>query len=297
MAQKLQCDKCEYRGEKLALRVHRSKTHRDSARNKQICKEVSDGEPCTETFWSVIGLREHLAKRHGIDAATHSLTEEFNSVDEFQAWKAQYEAANGVVYNIASSRPRSGTTARYLCSRSGVYAPAGTGKRRLKSQGTCKLGCRCTSDVVATTREDGTVLVKVHPFHYGHPTDMSNIPHVRIPKLHKAAIKEKLLNDVPMSRIIKDVRETFGRDAAAGTSASRTYWLQRRDLHNMCRSVGVTAASLGEHLRVTRGGCTRKTALELRTSGGISTNIHVKAFQRVLKYQHLNGKMNKRVDE
>ncbi|XP_037070712.1 uncharacterized protein LOC119091902 isoform X2 [Pollicipes pollicipes] len=177
-----------------------------------------------------------------IDAANHSLKEEFSSLDEFQAWKDQYEADTGAVYNVASSRPRSGTTARYLCSRSGVYAPAGTGKRRLKSQGTCKLGCRCTSDVMATTREDGTVLVTVHPFHYGHSMGISNIPHVRIPSLHKAAIKEKLLTGVSMSRIMKDVREAFGAEAAAGTSSSCPYWLQRRDLHNMCRSVGITAA-------------------------------------------------------
>ncbi|XP_037075866.1 uncharacterized protein LOC119096967 [Pollicipes pollicipes] len=237
---KIQCDQCNYQGTKRALSVHRSKKHRDQSRANQVCQELLDDRPCAEAFFSVVGLRHHLAMRHSMDAATHCLVEEFKTLDEFQSWKSQYEVRSGAVYNIATSRPKKGTTACYLCSRSGVYTPADCRKRRLKSQGTCKLGRRCTSDLAVTTREDGTVLVKMHTFHYGHGLDDGDVPHVRIPSAHKAIVKEKLLSGVPVSRIIKDARESAGGDSGVGTS--RIALLRRKDVLNMCQSLGITAA-------------------------------------------------------
>ena len=53
----------------------------------------------------------------------------------------------------------------------------------------------------------------------------------------------------------------------------------------------------GRYFRSTWLECVLKWTLGRRDAAGISTNMHVEAFHRVLKYQYLEGRLNKRVDK
>lgn len=71
----------------------------------------------------------------------------------------------------------------YQCiKRGGVYKPKGTGKRHLKSQGTCKIQHNCTVTLKARTTEDGKITVDLCLTHYGHQKDLQ---HTGLPKQKK----------------------------------------------------------------------------------------------------------------
>ena len=53
----------------------------------------------------------------------------------------------------------------------------------------------------------------------------------------------------------------------------------------------------GEYLASHWLTCVDKWALGSRTADGISSNMHVESFHRVLKYLYLNGRVCKRVDK
>ena len=53
----------------------------------------------------------------------------------------------------------------------------------------------------------------------------------------------------------------------------------------------------GRYFRATWLECVPKWTLGRRDAAGVSTNMHVEAFHRVLKYQYLEGRVNKRVDK
>ena len=55
--------------------------------------------------------------------------------------------------------------------------------------------------------------------------------------------------------------------------------------------------TFGQYLASHWLNCVEKWALGSRTADGISTNMHVEAFHRVLKYLYLDGRVCKRVDK
>ena len=80
----------------------------------------------------------------------------------------------------------------FVCSRSGVHRPSGSGQRRLKSQGSAKLGMMCTSALHLQPQSDrggGGVSAVLYPHHHGHSTGVANLPHLRIPASDRAMAK------------------------------------------------------------------------------------------------------------
>ncbi|XP_043220460.1 uncharacterized protein LOC122380911 [Amphibalanus amphitrite] len=165
-------------------------------------------------------LRKHLASAHGIDAAVKTETFRCSSLDDFQSWKLLHEANASVAYRILNRATGVGRRT-FVCTRSGVFRPNGKGVRRLKSQGSSKLGHACTSQLVADVADDGSVTATVYPHHYGHGTGPVDLPHLKIPAADKVVVKEKLLKGVNPSRIIQDMRSTL--EACGNPSSSRAY--------------------------------------------------------------------------
>lgn len=67
------------------------------------------------------------------------------------------------------------------------------GKRRMKSQGSCKLGRSCISQFTATQDPKGKVEIFRVKTHYGHEI---KIEHIRIPKRDREVIAAKLIAGV-----------------------------------------------------------------------------------------------------
>ena len=106
-----------------------------------------------------------------------------------------YEEATSASYVLRGTTPlAAGMSTVLSCSRSGKYKPNVQGtvrKRRLKSQGSCKLGFACTAALRVKVSAEGQVTVTVFPFHYGHGTDMADLPHLPLPSATRANAQGK----------------------------------------------------------------------------------------------------------
>ncbi|KAF0293513.1 hypothetical protein FJT64_000847 [Amphibalanus amphitrite] len=136
---------------------------------------------CTAAIPNSSRLRTHLASEHGISDALSSET-------------VRLDAAEGRCKAPTADHP----SVLFKCFRSGFHKPSGKGLRRLKSQGSCKMGRDCTSEIRARLEEDDSIRATVFHFHYGHGTGSDGAAHLRIPKEDKALIKEHGFNLVTL---------------------------------------------------------------------------------------------------
>ena len=136
----------------------------------------------------------------------------------FKRWLSSFEEESAARYVMNAGRLSPGCTAYYNCYRSGQYKPK-TGacrKRRLKSQGSRKLGFVCPAAVRAFVSEDGRVRALVFPHHCGHGAERAaEIPHLPLPRATKAYAQGETM---PRSAAgpAKDVQSAGGRWRMAG---------------------------------------------------------------------------------
>lgn len=80
----------------------------------------------------------------------------------------------------------------------GKYKQRSSCKRLSKLQGSSKLNRGCTSKIkVITNKENSSVTAIYFKTHYGHNFD---VQHLRIPKIEKANIAQKLASGINFSR-------------------------------------------------------------------------------------------------
>jgi len=93
------------------------------------------------------------------------------------------------------------TTKYYICHRSGMYkedVDSGYArKRKLKSQGTCKLNFNCTSTIKCRVLNNCKHEVEFIKTHYGHQCD---IQHLKISNTNSVEIASKLVAGVSKQR-------------------------------------------------------------------------------------------------
>ncbi|XP_043206050.1 uncharacterized protein LOC122372647 isoform X2 [Amphibalanus amphitrite] len=245
---KLACDWCQHVAVSAeALRRHLRSAHVSAGdqqpeklppKNFACCYGAHDFEGgCQARFSNRADLRKHLAEQHDARSAEEKIEVSLSSKAEFDNWKMDQERRRGVFYRRVSSRP--GQKTLFECSRSGVHAPSGSGRRRLKSQGSSKLGVKCTSTLLMLQHDDGTVTAVLHPHHHGHSEGAANLPHLRIPAGDRAIAKAQLAAGISTARVMRNMRERCGNDSDAGPS--RAFWVQRKDIQNICRSIGISA--------------------------------------------------------
>lgn len=97
----------------------------------------------------------------------------------------------------------------YNCNRSGKHLAKGTGRRRIKSQGSSKIGAHCTSTIQLIENCDaGLYQVNFCKTHYGHEMQLG---HIRISNKDKATIACKRKLGIEKERILRDIREGIGK--------------------------------------------------------------------------------------
>ena len=117
------------------------------------------------------------------------------------------------------------TTSYYQCNRSGVFQSKGTGKRRLKSQGSSKIKIHCTAAITLTVNHTTqSVKAEVCHTHYGHQTRLG---HIRSSAQDRLQIAGKLAQGVTLDKILDDVR------SSVSDNFKRVHLLQRKDIHNI----------------------------------------------------------------
>src|ERR1043165_9172180 len=90
-------------------------------------------------------------------------------LSDVKQWKAEQERKDMSKFVLirSASQTKGTLTWQYECNRSGSYVPKGSGKRRVKTQGSCKSGSRCPA-MVTIIKRDGWYHVTYYPMHYGH---------------------------------------------------------------------------------------------------------------------------------
>ena len=103
------------------------------------------------------------------------------------SWKAEEEenTKSSFVTKVGPKKLANGIIKRYYsCNRSGTFTSKGDGKRRLKSQGSCKTGKLCLASMEVVVTSEGVTLT-YHSSHCGHDF---NLAHTWLQEKDKAHI-------------------------------------------------------------------------------------------------------------
>ncbi|XP_065204238.1 uncharacterized protein LOC135834312 [Planococcus citri] len=148
----------------------------------------------------------------------------FQNVEEFMTWKSSVEKQNKCRFVIHTGR-----TAKYeyyYCHRSGRFTSERTGKRFLKTQGSCKFGSYCPAKICAKISDCGKFNVTFVSTHVGHQHDVA---HLTISPNTKKQLAQKMLLKIPDNVIIEDIQESVTDDI------QRVHLLTKQDLYNIRR--------------------------------------------------------------
>lgn len=186
-------------------------------------------------------LMSHMAFAHGFKPET--CCREFRSFEEFQAWKEAEEQQEKVCFVSGGSAKRATDGSMryyYHCHRSGRFKPTGSGKRRLKAQGSCRTGVYCMASLVTTVNGNtGAVTVVYQKTHYGHEIDLS---HIRLSRAEKEVLVGQLSKGLPYSTIIAEAKSSLGR------ALSKIHLISRKDLYNLEKSMVCKKAIQGTEI-------------------------------------------------
>lgn len=95
---------------------------------------------------------------------------------------------------------------QFYCHRSGYYNPEGKGIRKLKSQGSCKMGAVCPATITAYKLPSGLVDVKYFSTHVGHLTDLEELYFTHE---ERAKVNSLVSRGVVFSSILDQVRNSL----------------------------------------------------------------------------------------
>ncbi|XP_069679650.1 uncharacterized protein [Periplaneta americana] len=182
--------------------VNRHKREVHDCREKEVIEYDKDVsvfkclEGCEVSFKYNSDLRIHLQKKH-INQECEE--QEFSSFEEFMAWMARIEKEHLVQYEkvTGSKGKRDQNIERiyFECVRSGKTRQSLTvRKRSLKSQGSCKLGRFCTSQIIVVhDLTNNKCNAKFYKTHYGHKNELQ---HLTVPKTYRMEIATELIEGI-----------------------------------------------------------------------------------------------------
>lgn len=226
-----------------SLSKHKRRVHKvmpDPTKLSRVGRQVKCGEQgCTYIATRRDDMRDHLVIEHGLSLV--EVQEEFESMADFREWVDLVSRANRTQFAArASDTQARATVHRYVCHRSGLSNLKTTARqRRVKSQGSCKMGGWCTAYLNA--REcllTGTVRVNGCLTHYGHDMDVA---HLRISAADRRAILAEIRSGVPFDRILENIRNDLPQDSREIT---RTHLITMGDIRNIAVAEGLLAWKL-----------------------------------------------------
>lgn len=226
-----------------SLSKHKKRVHKvmpDPTKAARVGRQVKCGEKdCPYVATRRDDMRDHLVLEHGF--ALVEVQEEFESMLDFREWMDFVARANRTQFAArASDTQARATVHRYVCHRSGLSNLKTTARRRrVKSQGSCKMGGWCTAYLNA--REcllTGAVRVNGCLTHYGHDMDVA---HLRISAADRKAILAEIRRGVPFDRILEDIRSDFPQDSR---DITRTHLITMGDIRNIAVSEGLLSWKL-----------------------------------------------------
>ncbi|XP_050065990.1 uncharacterized protein LOC126555069 [Aphis gossypii] len=119
-----------------------------SKESKNINSVQCPDSACNKTFTNKKNLKFHIEADHGVKLLNEKRT--FATLHDFKEWKLKLEDDNLCFYALSARKTvGQNKTITYLdCHRTGNFQSRSTGVRKIKSQGTNKIGSTCPSSMV-----------------------------------------------------------------------------------------------------------------------------------------------------
>lgn len=174
-------------------------------------------------------LRNHLETLHDIRIEKEERL--FNTINEFLAWKEFVERDTLSLYVSKSSAKLLANNQQktyYKCHRSGNYVALKkeNRKKRLKVQGSNKIGATCPAAMEVTENVHG-VNVVFWKTHVGHVNDLK---HLTLSKEDRAKLEECLNNGVSCDRVLEKIQKESEK---MPNILSRLSLVSKQDLRNI----------------------------------------------------------------
>ena len=112
----------------------------------------------------------------------------------------------------------------YYCNRSGFYRTTTKGIRQTKSQGSSKIGERCTAHIKAIQDLSSGEVISNCSTHHNHEV---NVGHVRLQHDTRMKIAAQLQQGVAITRIVDKIRENTVH------GITREHLVTKQDIHNI----------------------------------------------------------------
>ena len=146
---------------------------------------------------------------------------------EFEKWKNEEErmTKSWYVKHRADRKTKHFTKSWLRCNRTGTFVSKSTGKRAMKSQGSCKTGCSCPAFI--TTRRyhaTGEVQAEFCLKHVGHRQENA---FNKMLKEMRTTIAAKLSQGISMSSVMDYIRGSMCGPL------NRDHLITRADVHNI----------------------------------------------------------------
>ena len=183
-----------------------------------------------DRFCTAAPLLEHMQECHNLNVTQSKLS--FESFGTFLRWKEEVSTSASYVQRCQARVGNDTKVFYFYCNRSGFYKPKGDNKRSLKSQGTSKLDCYCTSHMKVKQLQNGSIEVEYCSTHHNH---MKDISHLALPQHVKLLIAAKVQQGVAVDRILDDIRESI----RYGDTPDREHLATNKDVYNIKRSMNV----------------------------------------------------------
>ena len=178
---------------------------------------------CGNDLVSRTALIKHLKDEHDIVVKTEELT--FPDMESFLSWKSKIQVDSKSDFKRKTDTKNKQVS--YICTRSGYYIPHGSNIRKLKEQGTRKIGGVCPARILVIEKKDSSLEVKYTRTHAGHKIESS---HLQLTKEIKDWILKQLQDEIPPSLILKMAESQF----------PRAELLNRKHIHNIATANGLT---------------------------------------------------------
>lgn len=173
--------------------------------------------------------------------ATHNIkikreTMKFLSDTQFYEWKREEESrsCNSYIKHFATKTSKEGVRREtYYCHRSGTFRSKSKGERKLKKQGSKKIGKHCPARMYVKFPLTGGVSVDYISTHVAHDIEIS---HLTLTGTERLALANKISMNVPYDDIIKEAL-----DSADPSNLRRCNLLTKKDLNNIEKCFNLTS--------------------------------------------------------
>ncbi|GFQ70117.1 uncharacterized protein TNCT_193011 [Trichonephila clavata] len=176
----------------------------------------------------------HFKNAHDIDMNHIEL--EFNSFNDYLAWKAEIEnctKSKFVSYGSKHINTHGVKCYYFRCHRSGNFVSDSKGLRYLKILGSNKINAYCPAALKVTQHTDGKCVVSYQNVHIGHQND---IGHLFLTAGERKIIASKIAAKIPLDNILDEIRNSI-----SDAGLERVHLLTKKDLHNIEKSFNLSS--------------------------------------------------------